>query len=130
MQFRGCLNLTVNLLKSGSSSTCEAAADLLREISSINLYRESVAESGAIEEITGLLRHSSLTSEVKEQSICTLWNLSVDEKLRMKIANTGLLPLVIRSLEDEDIKVKEAAGRFSTMIYNCFVDGTCIFKTF
>ncbi|WJZ87960.1 hypothetical protein VitviT2T_007303 [Vitis vinifera] len=110
MQFRGCLNLTVNLLKSGSSCTCEAAAGLLREISSINLYRESVAESGAIEEITGLLRHSSLTSEVKEQSICTLWNLSVDEKLRMKIANTDLLPLAIKSLEDEDIKVKEAAG--------------------
>ena len=64
MQFRGCLNLTVNLLKSDSSSTCEAAAGLLREIASINLYRESVAESGAIEEITGLLRHSSLTSEV------------------------------------------------------------------
>lgn len=63
MQFRGCLNLTVNLLKSDSSSTCEAAAGLLREIASINLYRESVAESGAIEEITGLLRHSSLTSE-------------------------------------------------------------------
>ncbi|KAL6344472.1 hypothetical protein AAG906_039728 [Vitis piasezkii] len=91
-------------------STCEAAAGLLQEISSINLYRESVAESGAIEEITGLLRHSSLTSEVKEQSICTLWNLSVDEKLRMKIANTDLLPLAIKSLEDEDIKVKEAAG--------------------
>ena len=64
MQFRGCLNLTVNLLKSDSSSTCEAAAGLLREISSVNLYRESVAESGAIEEITGLLIRSCLTSEV------------------------------------------------------------------
>ncbi|WJZ95194.1 hypothetical protein VitviT2T_013982 [Vitis vinifera] len=94
-----------------SDSTCEAAAGLLQEISSINLYKESVAESGAIEEITGLLSHSSLTSEVKEQSICTLWNLSVDEKLIMKIANTDLLPLAIKSLEDEDIKVKEAAGR-------------------
>nr|CAN72860.1 hypothetical protein VITISV_018140 [Vitis vinifera] len=94
----------------GSDSTCEAAAGLPQEISSINLYKESVAESGAIEEITGLLRHSSLTSEVKEQSICTLWNLSADEKLRMKIANTDLLPLAIKSLEDEDIKVKEAAG--------------------
>ncbi|WJZ95191.1 hypothetical protein VitviT2T_013980 [Vitis vinifera] len=111
IQFRGCLNLTVNLLKSGSDSTCEAAAGLLQEISSINLYKESVAESGAIEEITGLLSHSSLTSEVKEQSICSLWNLSVDEKLRMKIANTDLLPLAIKSLEDEDIKVKEEAGR-------------------
>lgn len=64
MQFRGCLNLIVNLLKPDSSSTCEAAAGLLREISSVNLYRESVAESGAIEEITGLLSRSCLTSEV------------------------------------------------------------------
>lgn len=64
MQFQGCLILIVNLLKSDSSSACEAAAGLLREISSVNVYRESVAKSGAIEEITGLLSRSSLTSEV------------------------------------------------------------------
>lgn len=34
----------------------------------------------------------------------------MDEKLRLKIANTDILPLLIKSLEDEDIKVKEAAG--------------------
>uniref|UniRef100_A0A5B7BN26 Uncharacterized protein n=1 Tax=Davidia involucrata TaxID=16924 RepID=A0A5B7BN26_DAVIN len=110
MQFRGSINLTVNLLKSESSSTCEAAAGLLRMMSSVNVYRDSVAESGAIEEITGLLSRSSLTSDVKEQSVCTLWNLSVDEKLRMKIANSDLLPLLIKFLDDEDVKVKEAAG--------------------
>lgn len=49
-------------------------------------------------------------SQVKEQSLCTLWNLSVDEKLRMKIANFELLPLLLKFLEDEDVKVKEAAG--------------------
>ncbi|KAL7240207.1 hypothetical protein ACSBR2_005970 [Camellia fascicularis] len=110
MQFRGSINLTVNLLKSDSSSTCEAAAGLLRMMSSVNVYRESVAESGAIEEITALLSRSSLTSDVKEQSICTLWNLSVDEKFHEKIVNSDLLPLLIKFLEDEDIKVKEAAG--------------------
>ncbi|KAK9276800.1 hypothetical protein L1049_006336 [Liquidambar formosana] len=110
MQFHGCINLIINLLKSESSSACEAAAGLLRTISSVNLYRDLVAESGAIEELTGLLSQSSLTSEVKEQSICTLWNLSVDEKHRVKIANTDLVPLLIKSLDDEDIKVKEAAG--------------------
>ncbi|TXG57162.1 hypothetical protein EZV62_018475 [Acer yangbiense] len=110
MQYSGCVNLTINLLKSESSVACEAAAGLLRSISSINVYRDSVAESGAIEEITGLLSRPSLTSEVKEQSICVLWNLSVDEKLRVKIANGDILPLLILSLEDEDIKVKEAAG--------------------
>lgn len=47
---------------------------------------------------------------MKEQSICTLWNLSVDEKHRLKIANSDILPLLIKSLEDEDINVKEAAG--------------------
>lgn len=52
----------------------------------------------------------TLFLQVMEQSLGTLWNLSVDENLRLKIANTDLLPLVIKSLENEDIKVKEAAG--------------------
>lgn len=34
----------------------------------------------------------------------------MDEKLRPKITNMDILPLVIDSLNDEDIKVKEAAG--------------------
>ncbi|TYJ49798.1 hypothetical protein E1A91_A01G160200v1 [Gossypium mustelinum] len=110
MQFQGCINLTVNLLNSESSATCEAAAGLLLSVSSINLYKDIVAESGAIEGITGLLSRPSLTSEVKEQSMCTLWNLSVDEELRVKIANSDILPFLINSLDDDDIKVKEAAG--------------------
>ncbi|KAK1322331.1 hypothetical protein QJS10_CPA03g00692 [Acorus calamus] len=110
MRFPGCINLIVNLLKSDSSSACEAAAGLLRTIASVNVYRESVAESGAIEEINGLLSQSSLVTEVKEQSVSTLWNLSVDEKLRMKIANSDLLPLLVKFLDDEEIKVVEAAG--------------------
>ncbi|KAH7516317.1 hypothetical protein FEM48_Zijuj10G0122300 [Ziziphus jujuba var. spinosa] len=110
MQFPGCINLTVNLLRSESSSTCEAAAGLLRSISMVNIYKDLVAESGAIQEFAGLLNQHSLTPEVKEQSICTLWNLSSDEKLRVKIANTDILPILIKCLDDEDIKVKEAAG--------------------
>ncbi|KAF9625290.1 hypothetical protein IFM89_020876 [Coptis chinensis] len=101
MEFRGCINLTLTLLKSDKSSACEAAAGLLRTISSVNLYRVSVAESGAIEEITALLSRS-LTAEVKEQSICVLWNLSVDEKLRVKMANGDLLPILIKFLGDEE----------------------------
>ncbi|XP_022146414.1 uncharacterized protein LOC111015638 [Momordica charantia] len=110
MKFPGCINLTVNLLQSESIATCEAAAGLLRSISLVNLYRDSVAESGAIEEITGLLSRPSLAPEVKEQSICVLWNLSVDEKLRLKIADTDILLLLSKNLDDEDMKVKEAAG--------------------
>lgn len=64
MRFPGCINLTVNLLRSESSSACEAAAGLLRSVSSVNLYRNYVAESGAIEEISRLLRQSSLAPEV------------------------------------------------------------------
>lgn len=110
MQFQGCINLIVNLLQSELSSACEASAGLLRSISSVNVYRDVVAESGAIEEITRLLSQPSLTPQVMEQSICILWNLSVDEKLRVKIANPDVLPLLIKSLKDEDIRVKEAAG--------------------
>ncbi|KAF5202427.1 Arm repeat superfamily protein [Thalictrum thalictroides] len=110
MKFPGCVNLTVNLLRSDSSSTCEAAAGLLRTISAVNVYRDSVAQSGAVEGITALLHRSSLTAEVKEQSICTLWNLSVDEKLRIQITNSELLPALIKFLDNEEMKIKEAAG--------------------
>lgn len=110
MQFHGCVNLTINLLRSESNHACEAAAGLLRMISSVNSYRDIVAESGAIEETTALLRSSSLTPEVKEQGICVLWNLSSDEKYRLKIANTMLLPLLVKFLDDEDMRVIEAAG--------------------
>lgn len=47
---------------------------------------------------------------MKEQSICMLWNLTADEKCRLKIANTALLPLLLKLLDDEDMKVIEAAG--------------------
>ncbi|XP_030513026.1 uncharacterized protein LOC115727034 isoform X2 [Rhodamnia argentea] len=116
MQFHGCINLIVNLLTSDSTSTCEAAAGLLRLIASVNIYRDSVAGAGAMEEIIGLLSRPSLTPEVKEQCLCTLWNLSVDENFRVKIANSEVLPLIIKSLDDEDIKVKEAAGGVLSML--------------
>ncbi|KAG8366739.1 hypothetical protein BUALT_Bualt17G0110700 [Buddleja alternifolia] len=110
VKYSGTVNLVVNLLKSDSDSACEGAAGLLRVISSINVYRDLVAGSGAIEEMTGLLRRSILSSNVKEQGICTLWNLSVDEKLRERITSSEILPLLVKFLEDEDMKVKEAAG--------------------
>ncbi|KFK44408.1 hypothetical protein AALP_AA1G253200 [Arabis alpina] len=110
MQFHGCLNLIVNLLKSESSATCEAAAGLIRSIASVNLYRESVAQSGALEEITALLSRPSLATVVKEQSICALWNLTVDEEFREKVAEFDILKLLISFLEDDDVHVKEAAG--------------------
>ncbi|KAJ8492982.1 hypothetical protein OPV22_014703 [Ensete ventricosum] len=110
MQFPGCINLVVSLLKSESSCTCEAAAGLLRTVSAVSIYRNVVSESGAIEEIASLLCRPSLTSEVKEQSLCTLWNLSTDENLRVRIANNYLLPMLVKFLGDEEIKVKEAAG--------------------
>ncbi|KAK9115776.1 hypothetical protein Sjap_014723 [Stephania japonica] len=110
MQFHGCINLIVNLLQSNSTKACEAAGGFLRTVSSVNQYRFLVAESGAVEEITALLSKSSLTTEVKKQSLCTLWNLSVDEKLRTKVASADILPLLFKFLDDEEIEVKEAAG--------------------
>lgn len=47
---------------------------------------------------------------MKEQIICSLWNLSVDEELSARITNSEILPLLVKYLEDEDIKVVEAAG--------------------
>ncbi|XP_056849129.1 uncharacterized protein LOC108822588 isoform X2 [Raphanus sativus] len=110
MRFHGCLNLVVALLKSESSSACEAASGLLRSIASVNLYRELVAESGALEELTALLSRPSLATVVKEQGICALWNLTVDEGVREKVADFDVLKLLIGFLEDDDVNVKEAAG--------------------
>lgn len=47
---------------------------------------------------------------MKEESLCALWNLSVDEKFSVKLANGDILPLLIKFLEDDEIGVKEAAG--------------------
>ncbi|KAJ0971514.1 hypothetical protein J5N97_019473 [Dioscorea zingiberensis] len=110
MQFPGCINLVVSLLKSDSISTCEAAAGLLRTISSVSIYRNVVIGSGAVEEIVGLLCKSSLTSEVKEQSLGALWNLSTDDKVAVKIADSDFLLMLVKFLDDEETKVKEGAG--------------------
>lgn len=110
MTFPSCVNLVLRLLKSDNPSTIEAAAGFLRNVSSVNLYRDILAESGVIEQISWLLHQSFLTSGVKEQSLCTLWNLSIDEKHRHKIAHGDLLQLLIKLLDDEETKVKEASG--------------------
>uniref|UniRef100_A0A7N0UBI9 ARM repeat superfamily protein n=1 Tax=Kalanchoe fedtschenkoi TaxID=63787 RepID=A0A7N0UBI9_KALFE len=136
MQFPGCLILIVSLLQSDSSAASEAAAGLLREISGVSLYRDAVAESGAIEEMSGFLIHRSADydADVLEHSLCTLWNLSVDEKYRVKIANSELLPLLIKCLNKEDVKVKEAAGgvlanlALSTRLHDVMVEAGVIPK--
>ncbi|CAA6661269.1 unnamed protein product [Spirodela intermedia] len=110
MKFRGSIILIINFLKSDSDLIREAAAGLLRNISSVKVYMESVVASGVIEEIVGLLHQSDLTPEVKEHSLCTLWNLSIDETYRMKIARSDIMPILIKYLDDEELKVKEAAG--------------------
>lgn len=48
--------------------------------------------------------------QVKLQSMSTLWNLSVDDKIRVKVAKSDTLLLAIKYLDDEDSKVKEAAA--------------------
>lgn len=51
-----------------------------------------------------------LAFQVKEQSICALWNLTVDEEIREKVADFDILRLLISFLENDDVNVKEAAG--------------------
>lgn len=69
MKFPGCVNLVSSLLKSDNPSTCEAAAGLLRNISSVKLYRDILAESGVIEEIAWVLHRSFLGLEVELKEI-------------------------------------------------------------
>ena len=58
-----------------------------------------------------MLTGRSLSPEVKEKSMCVLWNLSVDEKLRAKMANSELMSSLIQALSDDKVGVKEAAAR-------------------
>ncbi|XP_051207615.1 uncharacterized protein [Lolium perenne] len=110
MQFPGCITLIIGLLKSESIRACEAAAGLLHNITSVKLYRDVAIESGAMEEIFSRLLKSTITPEMKEQCLCTIWNFSTDENLRYKILGSDMLIPIVRFLDDEDIKVKEAAS--------------------
>lgn len=71
---------------------------------------------------------------MKEQCLATLWNLSVDQKLIVKIANADILPIIIKSLDDENMKVKEAAGgvlanlALSPVNHNIMVEASAIPK--
>ena len=47
---------------------------------------------------------------MKEQCLCTIWNFSTDENLWYKILGSDILITIVRFLDDEDIKVKEAAA--------------------
>ncbi|CAM0873037.1 unnamed protein product [Alopecurus aequalis] len=110
MQFPGCISLIFSLLKSESARACEAAAGLLHNITTVKLYRDVALESGAFEEIFSCLCKSTITPEMKEQCLCTIWNFSTDENLRSKILASDMLIPIVRFLDDEDIKVKEAAA--------------------
>ncbi|KAM0842993.1 hypothetical protein ACQ4PT_057999 [Festuca glaucescens] len=110
MQFPGCITLIISLLKSESIRACEAAAGLLYNITSVELYRDVAIESGAMEEIFSRLLKSTITPEMKEQCLCTIWNFSTNENLRYKILGSDMLIPIVRFLDDEDIKVKEAAA--------------------
>ena len=64
MKFSECIILIISLLRSDSDLAREAAAGLLRNISSVTVYMEYVIASGVIEEIVGLLHRSNLSPEV------------------------------------------------------------------
>ncbi|KAL6608044.1 hypothetical protein ACP70R_041107 [Stipagrostis hirtigluma subsp. patula] len=110
MQFPGCIVLIISLLKSESTRACEAAAGLLRNITSVQLYRQIAIEKGAMEEMFSLLGKPNITPEMMEQCLCTIWNFSIDENWRHKILRRDVLIKIVSFLDDEDIKVKEAAG--------------------
>ncbi|KAL6884543.1 hypothetical protein ACP4OV_010479 [Aristida adscensionis] len=110
IQFPGCIVLIMSLLKSESTRACEAAAGLLRNITSVSLYRQMAFEKGAMEEIFSLFCKPTITPEMTEQCLCTIWNFSIEENFRYKILRSDVLMKIVSFLDDEDIKVKEAAG--------------------
>ncbi|CAM6036739.1 unnamed protein product [Sphagnum compactum] len=105
----GCLNLVVSLLSSDREVTSKAAAGLLRNISAFEPYRSVVADAGALEEIAGLLIRRSVSSEVREQAVGVLWNLSANERERKKIAGLELLPVLLAMVDSKEELEQEAA---------------------
>ncbi|CAM6094598.1 unnamed protein product [Calypogeia fissa] len=110
VEFPGCLNLIVSLLPSDRPASAEAAAGLLRNISSVNAYRSAVAEAGALEEIAGLLTRRSICAEVKEQATCVLWNLSVEEGPRKKLVQPEILQVLMAMLGSDIVGEREASA--------------------
>ena len=51
-----------------------------------------------------------MLTQIKEHNLGTLWNLSTNEGYRMKIATTEILSILVKCFDDEELKVKEAAG--------------------
>ncbi|OAE19512.1 hypothetical protein AXG93_4794s1240 [Marchantia polymorpha subsp. ruderalis] len=109
MEFPGCLNLIVSLLRSHRTAAAEAAAGVLRNISSIETYRSAVTEAGALEEILGLLTRRDIP-EVREHATCVLWNLSVEEGPRAKLVNPEILQVLSSMLGSEKDGEREAAA--------------------
>jgi hypothetical protein len=56
---------------------------------------------------------------MKEQCLCIIWNFSTDENLRCKILGSDMLIPIARFLDDEDIKVKEAAAGIISNLTLC-----------
>ncbi|KAL3688296.1 hypothetical protein R1sor_014605 [Riccia sorocarpa] len=110
LEYPGCLNLIVSLLPSDRPASSEAAAGLLRNISSINAYKTAVVEAGALEEVIGLLTRRSKPSEVREQATCVLWNLSVEEGPRAKLVEPELLSVLLGMLGSDESGESEAAA--------------------
>ncbi|KAM3330270.1 hypothetical protein ACQJBY_026928 [Aegilops geniculata] len=54
--------------------------------------------------------------QIKEQCLCTIWNFSIDEKMRYKLLGSDMLIPIVRFLDDEDIKVKEVAASITSYL--------------
>ncbi|MCO5563681.1 hypothetical protein L7F22_017328 [Adiantum nelumboides] len=65
VDFPGILTLVVTLLPSARTASSEAAAGLLRNVSSFDIHRTFVAESGAVEELVGILTRRTVVQEVR-----------------------------------------------------------------
>ncbi|KAH6558810.1 hypothetical protein KP509_1Z044100 [Ceratopteris richardii] len=111
--FPGILTLAVSLLPSTRSASSEAAAGLLRNISLCDVHRDSIAKSGAVEELIGLLTRRRLVQEVREQASHCLWNLSMERAVRNRVDLLELLPALWSMLDSEGSDQEAAAGILS-----------------
>jgi hypothetical protein len=56
------------------------------------------------------MQNTVVLLQMMEQCLCTIWNFSIDENWRYKILRSDVLTKIVHCLDNEDIRVKEAAG--------------------
>eukprot|EP00271_Cylindrocystis_brebissonii_P002691 TRINITY_DN13463_c0_g1_i1.p1 TRINITY_DN13463_c0_g1~~TRINITY_DN13463_c0_g1_i1.p1 ORF type:complete len:769 (+),score=185.64 TRINITY_DN13463_c0_g1_i1:82-2307(+) len=96
----GGMLLVALLLSSERPSTALAAAGLLRNIAGVDEWQEAVVQAGAVEAAVGALERHKDVSQVMEQAVGLLANLSAKRAgVRWQLVHLGAVPAIVAMLD-------------------------------